>query len=190
LPVSASAPEFCLVGIRPSFQELPLLIFDSILQPEGVVEFIEFDPRPRISLSRRRQSTNDQHISRAQTDWTDKIVDRFKDPCDEQLATTVPEWMQRVEERLKATLRPRDGIPAPNLKSWLEGAGFWDVKQLVMRLPVGGDSAAGKLLLDFIKYQIDLENFIPLVCLRTNSIQACPPHSIFRIPSFFQQSDF
>jgi hypothetical protein len=32
-----------------------------------------------------------------------------------------------------------------------------------MRLPVGGDSPAGKLLLEFIKYQADLENLIPLV---------------------------
>lgn len=140
-----------------------MLIFDSILQPEGVVEFIEFDPRPRISLARRRRSANESHTSGPRTDWTDKIADRFKDPYDEQLATTVSEWRQRVEERHKATLRPRDGVPAVNLKSWLEGAGFWDVKELVMRLPVGGDSPAGKLLLEFVKYQVDLENLIPLV---------------------------
>lgn len=153
---------------------LRLLMIDRILQPEGVVEFIEVDPRPRVSLVGRRRSANDEHISRAQTDWTDKIADRFKDPHDEQLATTVPEWTKRVEERLKATLRPRDGVPAANLKSWLEGAGFWDVKQLVMRLPVGGDSDPGKLLLDFIKYQTDLENCIPLVCLQNSSVQHLP----------------
>ena len=141
------------------------MIYGSILQPEGVVEFIEFDPRPRVSLARRRRSANEGHISRPQTDWTDKIADRFKDPYDDQLASMVPEWTQRVEERLKATLRPRDGVPAANLKSWLEGAGFWDVKQLVMRLPVGGDSLAGKLLLDCLRYQTDLENLIPLVSL-------------------------
>lgn len=144
---------------------LLVLIYDSILQPEGVVEFIEFDPRPRVSLARRRRSVNEGHISRSQTDWTDNIADRFKDPYDEQLASTVTEWAQRVEERLKATLRPRDGVPAVNLKSWLEGAGFWDVKELVIRLPVGGESPGGKLLLDFMKYQTDLENCIPLVSL-------------------------
>jgi hypothetical protein len=103
-----------------------MLIFDTILQPEGVVEFIEFDPRPRISLVRRCRSANESHTSGPWTDWTDKIVDRFKDPYDEQLATMVSEWRQRVEERHKATLRPRDGVPAVSLKSWLEGAGFWD----------------------------------------------------------------
>lgn len=65
----------------------------------------------------------DPHKSGPQTGWTDNITDRFKDPFDEQLATTVPGWAARVAERLKASLRPRDGVPAVNLKSWLEGAG-------------------------------------------------------------------
>jgi hypothetical protein len=140
-----------------------ILTRDSILQPEGVFEFIEFDPRPRVSLAKRRQPINEGHVSRPQTNWTDNIADRFKDPYDEQLANMVPEWAQRAEERLKATMRPRDGVPAANLKSWLEGAGFWDVRELVIRLPVGGESSAGKLLLEFMRYQTDLENFIPLV---------------------------
>jgi hypothetical protein len=75
----------------------------------------------------------------------------------------VPEWTRRDEERLKATMRPRDGIAAVHLKSWLEGAGFYDVKQLVIRLPVGGGSAAGKALLEVMSYQSSLENNIPLV---------------------------
>jgi hypothetical protein len=64
--------------------------------------------------------------SGAETNWTDKIEDRFKNPIDDEfatLATTVPQWSNRVEERLKATLRPKDGVPAAHLKSWLEGAG-------------------------------------------------------------------
>jgi hypothetical protein len=32
--------------------------------------------------------------------------------------------MGRVIEDLKATLRPIDGVPGPQLKSWLEGAGY------------------------------------------------------------------
>ncbi len=156
-----------LAEVVPSEAELAFLTLGSILQPEGVVECIEFDYRPRVSLTRRRRSVNEGHVSRPQTDWTDKIADRFKDPYDKQLAVMVPEWTKRVEERHKATLRPRDGVPAANLKSWLEGAGFWDVKQLVMRLPVGGDTPAGKLLLEFMRYQTDLENFVPLVSLST-----------------------
>ncbi len=96
---------------------------DSILQPDGVVEFLEVDPRPRVNTPDRRRPVNDEHISRSETDWGDNIADRFKDPNAGQFATMVPGWTERVEERLKATLRPKDGVPAPNLKSWLEGAG-------------------------------------------------------------------
>lgn len=159
-----------LAGVISVQEENTLIIYNSILQPEGVVEFIEFDPRPRISLTRRRRSVDEGHVSRPQTDWTDKIVDRFTDPYDEQLAAMVPEWTQRVNERHRATLRPRDGVPAAHLKSWLEGAGFWDVKELVMRLPVGGDTPAGKLLLEMMKYQTDLENCIPLVRFVINDL--------------------
>jgi hypothetical protein len=96
---------------------------NSILQPDGVVEFLEVDPRPRVYFLNRRRPENDDHTSRPETDWTDIIADRFKDAYDEQLATMVPGWARRVEERIKASLRPRDGVPAANLKSWLEGAG-------------------------------------------------------------------
>jgi hypothetical protein len=131
-----------------------------------VVEFLEVDPRPRVSVVDKRRSSSNDHTSGPETNWTDNIADRFKDPHDEQLATNVPEWTQRVEERLKATLRPKDGVPAANLKSWLEGAGFWDVKQVVLRLPVGGSSSGGKLLLDVMKQQVALENQIPTVSLQ------------------------
>ena len=142
---------------------MQLLTLTRILQPEGVVEFLEIDPRPRIAVINRRRSSSNGHTSGPETNWTDKIADRFKDPYDEQLATNVPKWTQRVEERLKASLRPKDGVPAANLKSWLEGAGFWDVKQVVLRLPVGGSSAGGKLLLQFLKQQVELENQVPVV---------------------------
>ncbi len=64
-----------------------------------------------------------KHKSVAETDWTDVIEDRFKDPFDEELATTTPGWTARVAKRVKANRRPRDGHPAANLRSWLEGAG-------------------------------------------------------------------
>jgi hypothetical protein len=86
----------------------------------------------------------------------------------------VPEWTQRVEERLKATLRPKDGVPAANLKSWLEGAGFWDVKQVILRLPVGGSSSGGKLLLEFMRDQVELENQVPLVSSRPHLDEILP----------------
>jgi hypothetical protein len=99
-----------------------------ILQPDGVVEFVEFDPRPRgyygdgLDGAQEKRDSN-AHISRPETDWTDSIADRFKNPHDEELVSDVPGWSARVEARQLATLRPKDGYPAPQLKSWLEGAG-------------------------------------------------------------------
>jgi len=88
------------------------------------VEFLEVDPRPRFGcIGASEKVSTKQHKSQAQTDWTDDIADRFKDPFDEELATNVPGWVERVNERLKAKLRPFDGVAAVNLKSWLEGAG-------------------------------------------------------------------
>ncbi|ATZ48513.1 hypothetical protein BCIN_03g07170 [Botrytis cinerea B05.10] len=134
-----------------------------ILQPGGVVEFLEVDSRPRSKLSGYTTVNRDEyHQSIPQTDWTDNIADRLRRPSyDSELADTVPGWMERVMERHKAILRPRDGIPAVNLKSWLEGAGFWDVKEIIHRLPVGGSTTTGQRLKDFILYQVGLENDIP-----------------------------
>lgn len=104
----------------------------SLLKPDGVVEFIEVDPRPRITRSRTINETLEaasaagkkgKKLSTEATDWTDKIEDRFKDPLDRELATDLG-WSRRVAERLKANLRPQDGFAAANLKSWLEGAGL------------------------------------------------------------------
>jgi hypothetical protein len=103
-----------------------------LLKPDGVVEFIEVDPRPRLAYVNPITEDNEatpvngqrrKKRSTAATDWTDKIEDRFKDPLDQELATDVPGWSKRVAERMKANLRPRDGVAAANLKSWLEGAG-------------------------------------------------------------------
>lgn len=107
------------------FYQVPVLIFDRILQPGGVVEFLEVDPRPRSKLAGHTcVKREDYHQSKAHTDWTDNIADRLKRPSyDDELAKTVPGWMKRVTERHKAILRPRGGIPAVNVKSWLEGAG-------------------------------------------------------------------
>ncbi|KAM0316680.1 hypothetical protein ACHAO8_002965 [Botrytis cinerea] len=134
-----------------------------ILQPGGVVEFLEVDSRPRSKLSGYTTVNRDEyHQSIPQTDWTDNIADRLRRPSyNSELADTVPGWMERVMERHKAILRPRDGIPAVNLKSWLEGAGFWDVKEIIHRLPVGGSTTTGQRLKDFILYQVGLENDIP-----------------------------
>ncbi|PVH76804.1 hypothetical protein DL98DRAFT_639812 [Cadophora sp. DSE1049] len=137
----------------------------SMLKPDGVVEFFEIDPRPRV-FSGIPQSKKEasKHKSVAQTDWTDNIADRFKNPLDEELATTVPGWSGRVAERLKANMRPQDGVAATCLKSWLQGAGFWDVKQIVLPIPVGGNTRSGQLLKEFVLYQIELENCIPKLC--------------------------
>ena len=102
-----------------------------MLKLGGVVEFIEIDPRPRIAYIVKKDEKREvlatgkkgKMKSTAPTDWTDKIEDRFKDPLDQELATDVPGWSGRVAQRLKANLRPRDGVPAANLKSWIEGAG-------------------------------------------------------------------
>lgn len=101
------------------------------MKPDGVVEFIEIDPRPRTAYVINKDPDREVLVngkkgkmkSTAPTDWTDKIEDRFKDPLDQGLATDVPGWSERVAQRLKANLRPRDGVAAANLKSWLEGAG-------------------------------------------------------------------
>jgi hypothetical protein len=97
-----------------------------LLKPDGIVEFIEIDPRPRFILDEKKREEVNYKLERksgAQTDWTDDIRDRFKNPLDAELATNVPGWSGRVEQRLKAILRPLDGVAAANLKAWLQGAG-------------------------------------------------------------------
>lgn len=99
-----------------------------ILQPDGVIEFVELDPRPRADFmdgeSLKYDAEEDLHVSGPETNWTDKIVDRFKAQTrDHELATTVEGWAKRAQERHKAIFRPKDGVPAPQLKGWLEGAG-------------------------------------------------------------------
>jgi hypothetical protein len=90
------------------------------------VEFLEIDPRPRSSAmtdSKQNEPVKDDHKSRGVTNFTKTIADRFRDPLDTQLATTVPGWIGRVHARLEARLRPRDEIAAVGLKSWLQGSG-------------------------------------------------------------------
>jgi hypothetical protein len=94
-----------------------------ILQPDGVVEFSEIDPRPRTFNSGGNHDDPTDHTSRAVTGFSSVIADRFKSPLDAELATDVPKWISRVDARLKAALRPHDGIAAANLKGWVEGAG-------------------------------------------------------------------
>ena len=95
-----------------------------MLKPDGIVEFIELDPRPRlVSSDRVEVKKSGKKLSGPETDWTDNIRDRFKDPYDAELATNVPEWSERVKQRIGAILRPHDGVAAASLKSWLQGAG-------------------------------------------------------------------
>ncbi|CZR59317.1 uncharacterized protein PAC_09209 [Phialocephala subalpina] len=151
-----------------------------LLKLDGVVEFIEIDPRPRIAYVVKKDEEREvlatgkkgKMKSTAPTDWTDKIEDRFKDPLDQELATDVPGWSGRVAQRLKANLRPRDGVPAANLKSWIEGAGFWDVKQFILPIPVGGSTRSGRLLKEYILYQLELENSIPKLLQELSKFEA------------------
>lgn len=147
-----------------------------LLQPSGVVEFVEIDPRPRCNHVGRRHSTS-EHRSGAETDWTDRIEDRFKDPYDVQLATHVPRWTARVGHRLKASLRPRDGVPAAKIKGWLQGAGFWDVKQLIIRLPVGGSTPSGQRLANLMTQELEIENSMPILAARLPEIELDELHS-------------
>ncbi len=118
---------FSMMSVRKSFsisyKYLSLTINDSLLKPNGVVEFLEIDPRPRVFTGMKKHKDTKKHTSSPQTDWTDKIVDRFKNPLDEEIATNVPSWTKRVAERLKANMRPQDGVAAACLKSRLQGAG-------------------------------------------------------------------
>lgn len=134
-----------------------------ILKPGGVVEFAELDPRPRIHNVAQSKSELSNHTSRPATDWGDTIAERFKDPRDETLATMCPAWLERVEKRQEAMLRPQDGYPSESLKSRIQGSGFWDVKELVLRLPIGGASDSGKLLCDVLAEQIKDEDEYKLV---------------------------
>jgi hypothetical protein len=93
-----------------------------LLKPDGIVEFLEIDPRPRLVKAGVRSDSNERK-SKPQTDWTNKIVDRFKDPHNAELGTAVPGWMERVMKRRRATMSPDDRVVAANLNSWLEGAG-------------------------------------------------------------------
>lgn len=104
-----------------------IMIHASILQPEGVVEFLEIDPRLRCTINRDRfgekSGDNNDHTSSSQSDWTSEIADRFIEPSDRELDIQFPNWNKRIGIRLEAELRPKDGIPAVNLKAWLQGAG-------------------------------------------------------------------
>ncbi|CAG8962129.1 hypothetical protein HYFRA_00005173, partial [Hymenoscyphus fraxineus] len=124
-----------------------------LLQSDGVVEFLEVDPRPRIPfvgpyrkpiVERKTQSIR----------LADTIIDS-------DLAENVPGWSARVVEQGKASLRPLDGVPAANMKEWIEGAGFYDVKEVIIRLPVGGPTSSGQKHLSYLRYQLDLEDSIP-----------------------------
>ena len=95
------------------------MVLASILQPDGIVEFIELDPRRRVSFLSRRHS-DAEHRSKSESDWTDVIADRFRDPSDAELATSMPSLMKRIDARIGASLRPKDGVAAVNLKSWLQ----------------------------------------------------------------------
>jgi hypothetical protein len=94
-----------------------------ILQPDGVIEFSEIDPRPRTKPTGPAPDDPNDHTSRPVTGFSRNIADRFTSPMDAELATDVPNWTARVDARLSGALRPRDGIAAANLKSWVEGAG-------------------------------------------------------------------
>ena len=72
----------------------------------------------------------------------------------------------RVEAHLKATMRPRNGVVAANLKDWLEGAGFYDVAEHIIRLPIGGSTTSGQQLKELLLEQIELENRILKVNLQ------------------------
>jgi hypothetical protein len=51
----------------------------SIFQPDGVVEFLDVDPRPRyIKAGRSHTNSKADHTSGPKTNWTDNIADRFK----------------------------------------------------------------------------------------------------------------
>ena len=113
-------------SITTRHQEVRLTWYNRILQPDGVVEFIEIDPRPRRKSNVREESLNqNEHKSGTENSWTDKIADRFKDPLDAELTNiAIHGWAARVDARLKSNLRPTDGVPAVHLKSWLEGSGY------------------------------------------------------------------
>ena len=109
----------------------------------------------------------------------EQIADRFKNPLDAELVDDFPWWTARVEARLKANLRPLDGVPAVQLKSWLEGAWYWDVTQNIIRLPVGGITSAGELLKEYLLYQLTVENAIDKVSDADSRIFAYHWHSSF-----------
>jgi hypothetical protein len=96
---------------------------DRILQPGGVVEFLEVDPRPRAPFVGPTRECSVQRRTEAATNWTDRLLDRLEDTCDAEGQNPVPGWTARVEEYLRAALRPRDGVPAEKLKTWLEATG-------------------------------------------------------------------
>ncbi|KAG9237287.1 hypothetical protein BJ875DRAFT_370352 [Amylocarpus encephaloides] len=130
-----------------------------LLHPRGVVEFLEVDPIPR-TIGPMRQCAENQKTE-AFAPWTNTIEDRLGDTRGSDLQDTVPGWFTRVEEVLNASLRPQDGVPAANLKTWLQASGFYDVKQAIFQLPIGGDTASGKKLQDLLLYQFKLEDSIP-----------------------------
>ncbi|KAL3427087.1 hypothetical protein PVAG01_00596 [Phlyctema vagabunda] len=166
-----------------------------ILEPGGVVEFAEIDPRPRYEpISSQReikedaQSRDSRNIeynhprgSNTVIDWNAGAGNRLQNPTDVQLVEgkkLAPGWADRVKKRMEAGMRPFDEAPAARLKSWLQGGGFWDVHETIMRLPVGGDTRTGQLIMNFIKYQAsELEDQVPKLK------EALAPIDFERLPS-------
>ncbi|TVY91266.1 hypothetical protein LAWI1_G003407 [Lachnellula willkommii] len=144
--------------------ENPFAFLDAvrlILQPGGVIEFLELDPRPRTPYDGPIKRVESVNKSSGDLGWTDKIADRFKKEVDTEIATNSPGWSGRVEARLKGNMRQRIGVAAANLKDWLEGAGFYDVAEDIIRLPIGGFTSSGQQLEELLLERIELENSIP-----------------------------
>lgn len=96
-----------------------------MVQPDGVVEFAEIDPRPRATKPGPSQVNDPSDcVSGPATGFTDRTADRYKTPLDAEIAPDVPRWTARVDARLRGSFRPTNGIPAAKLKSWIEGAGY------------------------------------------------------------------
>jgi hypothetical protein len=76
-------------------------------------------------------------------------------------------------------------------KSWLEGAGFWDVKELVIRLLVEVESPTGKLLLHFMRYQTEAP--VDTSCLPCQILSPFPsevPTNASQLATEFPQPNF
>ncbi|KAH0566055.1 hypothetical protein GP486_000548 [Trichoglossum hirsutum] len=127
-----------------------LLLDDIHKQLGGAIELIELDPRPRsLCVNEFLQLTEGEleapYGKSAATTFPEILDDRLKEALDPSLLQESSPWMSHVLRCLGYSSMP-DRIYATELKSWVEASGFYQVKEEIIKIPVGDWMEGGREL--------------------------------------------